>query len=46
MENIIIRRITAGEVADAMAPALEVFMQFEAPDYPPEVKQRKSLKLS
>lgn len=36
MENIIIRRITSGEVADAMALALEVFMQFEAPDYPPE----------
>lgn len=36
MENIIIRRINAEEVADAMALVLEVFMQFEAPDYSPE----------
>ena len=36
MENIVIRKITAGEVESAMALALEVFMQFEAPDYGPE----------
>ena len=36
MEHIVIRKITADEVASAMALALEVFMQFEAPDYPPE----------
>lgn len=35
MENIIIRRITADEVCDAMALALEVFMEFEAPVYSP-----------
>lgn len=35
MENITIRRITSAEVEEAMALALEVFMQFEAPDYPP-----------
>ena len=33
MENIIIRKITSNEVESL---ALEVFMQFEAPDYPPE----------
>lgn len=33
---MIIRRITAHEVDQAMALALEVFMQFEAPDYGPE----------
>ncbi len=31
-----IRKITAGEVKEALALALEVFMQFEAPDYKPE----------
>lgn len=36
MENIVIRKITANEVDSAMALALEVFMEFEAPDYPPE----------
>ena len=36
MDNIVIRRITPGEVESAMNLALEVFMQFEAPDYPPE----------
>ncbi len=36
MENIVIRKITAGEVESAMALALEVFMEFEAPDYPPQ----------
>ncbi len=36
MDKIVIRKITAGEVESAMALALEVFMQFEAPDYPPE----------
>lgn len=33
MEGITIRRITKGEVDSAMDLALEVFMQFEAPDY-------------
>ncbi len=36
MENIIIRKITPDEVEEAMALALEVFMQFEAPDYSTE----------
>ena len=36
MDRIVIRKITADEVESAMALALEVFMQFEAPDYPPE----------
>ena len=36
MENIVIRKITCDEVESAMRLALEVFMQFEAPDYPPE----------
>ncbi len=36
MENIIIRKIKSNEVESAMKLALEVFMQFEAPDYPPE----------
>ena len=36
MENIVIRKLTCDEVESAMALALEVFMQFEAPDYPPE----------
>lgn len=36
MDRIVIRKITGGEVESAMALALEVFMQFEAPDYPPE----------
>ena len=31
-----IRRIKPNEVSDALALALEVFMQFEAPDYSPE----------
>ena len=31
-----IRRIASGEVDEALALALEVFMQFEAPDYGPE----------
>ena len=35
MENIVIRKIIANEVESAMALALEVFMQFEAPDYDP-----------
>lgn len=35
MDNIVIRKITADEVTDAMQLALEVFMQFEAPDYDP-----------
>ena len=35
MENIVIRKITRDEVESAMDLALEVFMQFEAPDYPP-----------
>lgn len=35
MDAIIIRKITENEVASAMQLALEVFMQFEAPDYPP-----------
>ena len=35
MKDILIRKITADEVDSAMALALEVFMQFEAPDYGP-----------
>ncbi len=35
MDNIVIRKITCDEVKSAMDLALEVFMQFEAPDYPP-----------
>ena len=35
MENIVIRKIISNEVESAMALALEVFMQFEAPDYGP-----------
>ena len=35
MDNIVIRKITCDEVASAMALVLEVFMQFEAPDYGP-----------
>ncbi len=35
MDNIIIRKITSDEVDMAMQLALEVFMQFEAPDYDP-----------
>lgn len=31
-----IRKINADEVAEALALALEVFLQFEAPDYQPE----------
>ncbi len=36
MEGIIIRKITADEVEEAMSLALEVFLEFEAPDYGPE----------
>ena len=36
MENIVIRKITCNEVESAMNLTLEVFMQFEAPDYPPK----------
>ena len=36
MENIKIRKIASHEVDSAMALALEVFMEFEAPDYGPE----------
>ena len=35
MDHIVIRKITSNEVASAMQLALEVFMQFEAPDYDP-----------
>lgn len=35
MKDILIRKITADEVESAMALALEVFMQFEAPDKKP-----------
>ena len=35
MEHIVIRKIKSHEVADAMALAMEVFMQFEAQDYDP-----------
>jgi GNAT superfamily N-acetyltransferase len=35
MESIMIRKITCNEVESAMSLALEVFMQFEAPDYGP-----------
>ena len=35
MENIVIRKITADEVESAMRLALEVFLEFEAPDYHP-----------
>lgn len=35
MDNIIIRKITCNEVESAISLALEVFMQFEAPDYDP-----------
>lgn len=35
MKNIVIRKITAAEAKSAMALALEVFMEFEAPDYSP-----------
>ena len=31
--NFIIRKIFSNEVEEAMKLALEVFMQFEAPDY-------------
>lgn len=36
MQNISIRKIYRHEVEKAMDLALEVFMQFEAPDYKPE----------
>lgn len=36
MENITIRKVTSDEVEQALALALEVFMEFEAPDYGPE----------
>ena len=32
VENIVIRKITCDEVESAMRLALEVFMEFEAPD--------------
>lgn len=35
MDDIVIRKITPCEVEDAMRLALEVFMEFEAPDYGP-----------
>lgn len=35
MGDIVIRKVTGQEVQRAMALALEVFMQFEAPDYGP-----------
>lgn len=35
MDSIVIRKITGNEVESAMHLALEVFMQFEAPDYHP-----------
>ena len=35
MENIVIRRIASHEVESAMELVLEVFMEFEAPDYAP-----------
>lgn len=35
MDQIVIRKITAEEVESAMKLALEVFMEFEAPVYPP-----------
>ncbi len=35
MDKIVIRKITGREVESAMALALEVFMEFEAPDYGP-----------
>lgn len=35
MEKIVIRKITADEVDSAMYLALEVFMEFDAPDYGP-----------
>lgn len=36
MQDISIRKIRGHEVEDAMKLALEVFMEFEAPDYKPE----------
>ena len=36
MRNIVIRKINSSEVDEAMRLALEVFMEFEAPDYSPE----------
>ena len=36
MENITIRKVKSDEVEAALALALEVFMQFEAPDYDPK----------
>lgn len=35
MDRIVIRKIASHEVESAMRLALEVFMQFEAPDYSP-----------
>lgn len=35
MENIVIRKINSREVESAMQLALDVFMEFEAPDYGP-----------
>lgn len=33
MNNIVIRKINSNEVEEAMKLALEVFMEFEAPEY-------------
>ena len=35
MKNITIRKIRSEEVETAMSLALEVFLEFEAPDYGP-----------
>ena len=35
MDNNEIRKVKSDEVNDALSLALEVFMQFEAPDYGP-----------
>ena len=36
LKMYLIRKITCEEVKEALTLALEVFMQFEAPDYKPE----------
>ena len=36
MDNFVIRKIASHEVDSAMALALEVFVEFEAPDYGPD----------
>ena len=33
----LIRKINSDEVREALALALEVFMEFEVPDYPPHL---------